>query len=407
MTLDEQPWFRSGGRPSRPLAAALLAGALCACAGQPPPAAVATSPAVGRSPPETRTAPEPSGTVTSGSAATTTPTQRSITLIAGGDVLLHEPTWAQADADAGVVGDGALDFTATLAGIEPVVSAADLALCHLEAPLAPEGGPYAGYPAFAMPPQIVGALRATGFDACSVASNHTLDHGADGVHRTVSQLRAGGVQPYGAADGTHPANPSFVMVGEVKVGLLSYTYGSNSSVQPGGILELLDATDITADARAARASGAQIVVASVHWGTEYDHLPNAQQLTVAAELATSPDIDLVIGHHAHVVQPIAQVGGTWVAYGLGNLLAAQATPVPANREGVLARFELTEGDDGWDVTDAGYLPTFVERVPTLRVLALGGPAVATPRQTDALVRTRKAVHSGSSSAGLVEILPPL
>lgn len=402
MTAIRKPVGAGLGRRGRRVAALLLLCPLTACAGQPAPTTTTTGPVPVPGPQATRSPPG-AGPTNAPSPTPSSTVERSITIVAGGDVLLHEPTWAQADADAGAVGDATLDFTPTLAGIEPVVAAADLALCHLEAPLAPAGGPYAGYPAFSMPPQIVEALAVTGFDACSVASNHTADQGLDGVHRTVTQLRAGGVLGYGAADGAQPANPSFVTVSGVTVGLLSYTYGSNVAVPRADVLELLDPRDMAVDARLAREAGAEIVVVSVHWGTEYDHEPNAQQREVADQLAAMPDVDVVIGHHAHVVQPIVQIGRTWVAYGLGNLLAAQATPVPANREGVLVRFALTERAGGWVVTEAGYVPTYVEREPALRVVVLGDGAAADDRHREALARTRDVVRESGASAGLVEV----
>lgn len=384
--------------------------ALAACGGAPTPGVGAPSPtatATATGWPTTGSAAQTSSSAPSTSTtASATPEPPTISVVAGGDVLLHEPTWAQADADAGAVGDGLLDFTPTLAGIRPVVSVADLALCHLEVPLAADGGPYLGYPTFSAPPQIVDGLAATGFDACSVASNHTFDQGLAGVQRTVAQMRSGGVPTYGAAENDEPPNPSFVMVGEVKVGLLSYTYGSNAAVPPGGVVEMLDPDDIATDARAAREAGAQIVIASVHWGTEYDHEPNAQQQELAPQLAAISHLDLVIGHHAHVVQPIVQIDGTWVAFGLGNMLAAQATDVPANHEGVLARFTFTLRAGEWVVTEAGYLPTFIEREPTLRLLSLGTAMAGTQRYAEALVRTRAAVRGGAVSEGLVEIAQP-
>ncbi|MEW5625675.1 CapA family protein, partial [Streptomyces hydrogenans] len=88
-------------------------------------------------------------------------------------------------ADAG---DGGYDFRPMLAGVKPVVSGADLALCHMETVYGKDGGPYTGYPAFKSPPEVAAALAATGYDSCSTASNHTLDDGAAGLGRTLDAL---------------------------------------------------------------------------------------------------------------------------------------------------------------------------------------------------------------------------
>ena len=78
-----------------------------------------------------------------------------------------------------------LDFGPMLAGQAPYVAAADLGICHLETPLAPAQGPFSGYPEFSVPPQVLPALLEVGYDACTTASNHTLDQGTDGLHRTL------------------------------------------------------------------------------------------------------------------------------------------------------------------------------------------------------------------------------
>ena len=332
-------------------------------------------------------------------------------MIAGGDVLLHEPTWAQAAADAQAAGNQGYDFAPQMASIEPYVAAADLALCHLETPLAPVGGPYSGYPSFAGPPQIAAALSATGFDACSMASNHSWDQGLAGLERTVTAVGEAGITPYGAAVEGQPGNPTLITAGDVVVGLLSYTYGSNAA--PGSdAVEMIAADDVLADAAAARAAGAELVVASLHWGTEYSHELNAQQQDLAGGLLASPDLDLLIGHHAHVVQPIDEIDGEWVAYGLGNMLASHSTPLPDNQEGVLASFTFTETSDGWTVSAASYLPIMVDAGPPLRIIDLAR-AIGTSLPDDrrvrydtALTRTRSVVGPPSGPADLVETTLP-
>lgn len=78
-----------------------------------------------------------------------------------------------------------------------MIWAADLAICHLETPVAAPGGPFRGYPRFAAQPQIVDALAGAGYDVCSTASNHSLDDGFDGLTRTLDVLEAAGVAPTG------------------------------------------------------------------------------------------------------------------------------------------------------------------------------------------------------------------
>jgi poly-gamma-glutamate synthesis protein (capsule biosynthesis protein) len=354
-------------------------------------------------------------------APTPAPRPREFTLVASGDVLLHERLWRQAEADAARSGTAAMDFTPQLANIAPVVSTADLAVCHLEVPLAPSGGPYSGYPTFSGPPQVVTALLDTGYDACTTASNHTFDAGADGIERTLAALDAAGLAHAGSARTPEEAGRTTIVdvattEGPVRVALLSYTYGFNGIPYPNGDTwraNEIDEARILADATGARGQGAEVVVVAMHWGTEYDHEPNEQQLTLAPRLIGSPDIDLVLGHHAHVVQPVENIGGEWVVYGMGNLMANHAEPEGPKAEGVLLRFTFREDLAGgrFTTTRAEYLPLYqtyefpVEVLDVPAALASGDTGTATvPRLETALARTAEIVTArGAAAHGLMPL----
>jgi len=281
---------------------------------------------------------------------------RCVSIAVTGDVLLHPPLLDQARADD-PTGVG-LNFTPMLAAQTPYVADADLGICHLETPLAPAAGPFSGYPEFSVPPQILPALVGVGYDACTTASNHTLDQGTDGLHRTLDELDAAGLAHSGsyrtAADA---AAPTVIDTGHGRVGLISVTYGFNTGppLQPWQV-SILDVDAVLRAARAARTVGADLVVVAVHAGTEYDTEPNSDQRAAAEALLASPDIDLVYGHHAHVVQPLQQINGKWVIYGLGNNIAAHATPVDATREGLLVRVTFSQDSaGGWRTSDIAWV----------------------------------------------------
>ncbi|WP_218123495.1 CapA family protein [Quadrisphaera sp. DSM 44207] len=343
--------------------------------------------------------------------------------MATGDVLLHPPLWEQARRDAAAAGAGALDFAPQLAAVQPLVAAADLGVCHLETPLAPPEGPFRGYPAFAAPPQVVPALAQTGYDACTTASNHSFDAGAEGVTRTLDALDAAGLASAGTARTPEEAERPTVLdvpgpAGAVRVALVSGTYGFNGVPAPGGQEwrgDALEEEALLREAAAARAAGAEVVVLALHWGEEYEQEPSAQQLQLAPRLLASPDVDLLLGHHAHVVQPVEQVGGEWVAYGLGNLLAAHSTQGEPLREGLAVRFVLTEQPDGrFATTQAGYAPLLVTDAPPHRVLdvaaalrAGGAPGASPERLAQAWERTTAVVGArGAAGAGLVPLSTP-
>lgn len=308
---------------------------------------------------------------------------RTVSLLVSGDVLLSAKTWRTARADARRIGSdtAAFDFAPMLAGVAPAVRAADLAVCHLETPLAPPAGPFTDYPVFSVPPQVVPALRRAGFDACTTASNHSVDRGVDGIARTLDTLDRAGIDHDGTArSAREQRRPLLLSAGDgdaaVSVAVLSYTFGTNGIPLPAGqpwAVSRIDPGRIVREAAAARRAGADVVAVALHAGTEYVTAPDAYQTAVVDEITRSADIDVVYGHHAHVPQPIDRVHGTWVAYGLGNFVAGQQTAVPRTYRGVSVRFELTERPRGdFGVSDIGYLPTMITGAdparPATRVL---------------------------------------
>jgi poly-gamma-glutamate synthesis protein (capsule biosynthesis protein) len=353
-------------------------------------AAVAVAACSGQRP---QLAAEPTGQPGPTAARTAAGQPATFTVVATGDVLIHPELTAQAAADAQASGAAGYDYAPMLAGIKRLVSTADLAICHLETPLAPDGGPYSYFPAFSVPPQVAPALVQTGYDTCSTASNHTLDRGAAGVRRTLDALDAAGIRHTGSARSpAEAATPDILTVRGVKVAQLSYTYGFNGQSLPAATPWLANQTDpaaILAAARRARAAGARVVIVSLHWGTEYRHQPTQEQTALAHQLLADPAVDLIVGCHAHVTQPFEQVNGKWVAYGMGNLIARHAEPNEGNTAGLVARFRFTRDRAGrWRVTRAEYLPTYIDLGPPIRLVDL--PAALADPALPATVRTRYA-----------------
>lgn len=323
----------------------------------------------------------------------TPPPPTSFTVVASGDVLIHPDLTEQALADGG----GRRDYRPLLSGVKQVVSSADLAICHLEVPLAGPDGPFAGWPAFNAPPEVAPALADAGYDLCSTASNHVLDRGPDGVRSTLDALDGAGIGHTGSArSAQEAATPRIVEVNGVKIGHVSFTFGFNGLREPSGMPWLaneLDVQDVLLAARAAKQAGAEVVIASLHWGNEFQSEPSADQRATARRLLGDDAIDLIVGHHAHVVQPFEQIDGKWVAYGLGNHMARHAQPRGTSEEGVIARFRFSRGGDGaWRVDRVDYVPTLIDLGPPIRLLDL----TAVPnsdRKTQAMERIDKVVRS--------------
>ncbi|MFD9518272.1 CapA family protein [Streptomyces sp. NPDC059979] len=324
-----------------------------------------------------RAEPEQSASAPAASAA---PAGQPFTLVATGDIIPY-PSIIQRSADDADEA-GAYDFRKILAGVKPLVSAADLAICHHEIPYGRPGGPYTGYPLFKAPHQLADALKDAGYDGCSTASNHTLDDGYEGLARTLEHLDRVGIPHVGSARSAEEAKaPALLAAGGAKVAQLSYTYGTNGIPLPQDkpwAVNLIDKDRIIADARAARAGGANVVVLSVHWGTEWQTAPDEQQKELAQALTASrsadglPDIDLIIGTHNHVPQPYEKINGTWVVFGMGDQVASF---VPADKlrgnQSSVPRFTFAPAADRpgrWEVVKAEYLTQYSDMGPPFRVV---------------------------------------
>jgi poly-gamma-glutamate synthesis protein (capsule biosynthesis protein) len=296
---------------------------------------------------------------------------RGFTLIASGDVLPHGPVLRQASASGRRVSQP-YDFRPMFADLRPIVAGADLAVCHLEVPLSRTGQDISSWPAFNAPPQLAAALRWAGYDACSTASNHSMDQGAPGVAATLEVMDAAGLRHPGMARNPAEANAStIVVVRGLRVGLLSYAYGLNSGQLPphrSWLVKTIEPRRILTDARAARAAGAQFVVVFLHWGQEYQSTPTPAQRELAKRLLAAPEVDLILGHHAHVIQPIERVGSKWVAYGMGNSLSNQTPSCCAAgaQDGVLVKATVAEHGGRLRVREVRYVPTWVEH-PSFRI----------------------------------------
>lgn len=315
--------------------------------------------------------------------------RRTATVLGSGDVLIHPPLWQQAHADARAEGKRGYDFAPMYASIAPDVEAADLATCEMETPLAPPQGPFVGWPTFSAPPQVLTALTGVGYDSCTTASNHTLDRGYEGLKRTLHELDAAGLRHTGSArTAREAATPLiFTLRNGVKVGQLAYSFNFNGFEPPpdkSWEANLIDVPAILAAAKRIKQAGADIVVVSMHWGVEYDHLATQEQRDQARRLLRSPDIDLILGDHAHVVQPAEKIGDKWVFYCMGNQISRHEDPIPDGREGVMPEVTFTETQPHhFRATTVRAVPTWMQDEPDLRLLDI--PRVlasdsATPRQ---------------------------
>lgn len=396
----EPPVPRRRFRPAAGLAVACAAALLLAgCTPSDGPAAggsttVPTHPSTstGTSTPST---PDASGAAGSSAAA-----PQRVSVAVTGDVLLHPPLWAQARTDGTAAQP---DFRPLLSGVEPYLEDADLAVCSLETPVGDADGPYSSYPSFVVPPQILPALKSTGYDACTTATNHAIDAGTAGLKRTLDGLDHAGLRHAGTyRTAAEAARPLILDAQGVRVGIVTATFGLNG-LQPdtGWRVDLIDTDRMIAQAKAARKAGADVVLAGFHAGQEYSSRPTADQRRTARALAGSGVFDFVYSHHTHSVLPMEKHDGVWIAYGLGNSVSAHATDLAVNREGVSLKLEFTRTASGWKTSPPRWAAHIMAQDP-VRWCALPAKTPCTTASGDAasLDRTRTTLNAlGADDAG--------
>ena len=290
----------------------------------------------------------------------------SFTIAATGDLLIHESVANAARTSGG------WDFTSMFDSVAPILSQADLAVCHVESPMSPNNAQLSYFPAFLVPRELADAISYAGYDTCSLASNHATDAGREGIVGTIGALDRVQVAHAGMALSPEARDEvTLLTAGEATVAHLSYTYGfTNRKLDPdqSHLSNVIDEATILDEARRARSAGADFVVLSMHWGTNYSTELDELQVGLGPRLLASPDIDLILGHHTHMVQPVVQIGDEFLVYGLGNFLSNQSPetctecPLPTE-DGVIIHLTVTEDESTgrWSVTEIAHTPTWVDR----------------------------------------------
>jgi hypothetical protein len=295
------------------------------------------------------------------------------TIEASGDLLIHSLVWERALA----LGGDNYDFAPLFEEIRPYVAGAGLALCHVETPMSP--GPPASYPIFNTPPELARGIKATGWDACDTASNHSLDQGQTGIDETGKALDRAGVEHTGSfPSAATQRKPLIVDVQGVRVALLAYTTDTNGIPAPHPwSVNIASRRRVLADARRARRMGAEAVIVNLHWGgeivPEYQSEASSGQLDLVKALTESRLITGIVGQGPHAVQPIERINGKFVVFSEGNLISNQ-TPLAglpeSSQDGLIALLDCVAKSGEVRVRRVRYVPVFVNH-PDFRVLPVG------------------------------------
>ena len=287
-----------------------------------------------------------------------------LTVIAGGDVM------AQAEQLRKTYNrrTGRYDFQYSLAPIREIVANADLSFANLETVLAGRDAGYSGYPRCNTPIELAEALRFAGFKVVTTANNHCMDRGKAGLLKTIKALDQVGLVHTGTfASQADRDRPTVINCKGYRIGVIACTFGTNGiSVPDDYLVNRLDSAILARDAAAARAAGAEVVIACIHWGVEYQRQPTPAQRNQAREIISS-GVDIILGSHPHVVEPIDIVltgAGRrkrrgLVCYSMGNLVSTQRNG--HRDEGVLIRITLSRDRlYGAQISRYSYIPTYID-----------------------------------------------
>jgi poly-gamma-glutamate synthesis protein (capsule biosynthesis protein) len=282
-----------------------------------------------------------------------------LTIVAAGDILLHEPIIKASFVNGGYSFDSIYD------NIRAYILPADIAFVNQETVLISQDLGYSGYPLFGSPRESGTALIAAGFNIINHATNHIMDKGEAGILSSMDFWDSReGIHYLGIhrSEEDRARRQIIINKNNFKVGFLSYTYGTNYIPLPKGkpyIVSIIEQAKMAAEIKALRPLCDYLVV-SMHWGEEYQPDYNKEQEKLAAFLAEQ-QVDLVIGHHPHVLEPLVIMkrsdgGAMPVFYSLGNFISAQTLPLKDVLLGGLMYVRLKKIDEEISIEEIGLIP---------------------------------------------------
>lgn len=292
------------------------------------------------------------------------PVLTEIDITAIGDLLIHSRVYEDAEVDGGY------DFRPMLQSVESYLKSSTITIANQETIT---GGAEIGlstYPSFNSPYELADNLKEVGVDLVTMANNHTLDRGEEAIQNAITHYEEIGMKYTGSFKDKEDREKIRVIETDenISVAFLSYTYGTNGIPVPEGkdyLVNLIDEQRIKADVKKAEKL-ADVTVLSYHFGNEYERMPNGYQKELA-QFASDLGVEVVIGHHPHVLQPIDWIEGkngnqTLVAYSLGNFLSGQDKLY--RRIGGIFQFKVEKKVDQKSesirIHTPAFLPTFVQ-----------------------------------------------
>jgi len=296
----------------------------------------------------------------------TIPEDKTINLVAIGDVMCHNTNYQTAYNSSSKT----YDFAPAFVNVKKYIEKGDIAIGNLETTLSGKEVGYSGYPTFNSPEELGVALKDIGVDVVSTANNHCMDKGSKGIINTLDNLDQIGISHTGTNRTKEEQDTILVKeVNGLKIAFLSFTYGTNGINIPSGkeyLVNLIDNDFILEQVELAKKQNPDIICASMHWGIEYAQKQNKEQEQLA-DLLFKNGVDIILGNHAHVIEPmekrtITLDDGTqkegFVVYAQGNFISAQVKE--HTRSTIILDMNITKkGETGkLSIDSVDYIPVY-------------------------------------------------
>lgn len=289
-------------------------------------------------------------------------------LLAVGDLMFHMPQNRAAYQGK----ENIYDYTPFFKHVKPYIEGADIAIGNFETVTREDKG-YSGFPRFNTPKESLQAIKDAGFDILSTANNHSLDQGKQGIIDTIDNIHHYGMKNIGTYKDKKDNQILLEEINNIKIGFLSYTYGLNglnsllTVEELSYMINLIDEEKIKSDIENARASGADFIVVSIHWGNEYQRKPHVSQVDLGEKIIEWGG-DIVLGSHPHVIQnsQIVEKDGKekFIIYSLGNFISNQRQDTMGNsytEDGLMVEIEIEKDliKSETIIKDIHFIPTWV------------------------------------------------
>ena len=266
--------------------------------------------------------------------------KNSLSLVMVGDVLIHEAVFKDA-----LTSDGTYDFNSMFEYVKPILDGYDLKYCNQESIIGGKSLGISGYPNFNSPDEIGDTVVDLGFNLVGLANNHAFDKGESAINYSVNYWKKYD-DVITAGSYLSDADRNDLKIYEkngIKYAFLAYTTSLNGNkLSKDYLVNLYDKDKVKIDIE--KVSSADLIIVAMHWGNEYTNTPTNSQKEIAEYLANL-GVDLIIGTHPHVVQPITYIGDTLVIYSLGNFISNQLVIDINPAIGLLVGLDVIKEDD--------------------------------------------------------------